>query len=318
MATLPRKRIFPHRANLRINPSPYLQKKLPKLPLRDTSPRRNQLRPPPAEPEPVSQPKTAEPSPSPVSDGGEPFSGGTSFDPNAGLIVDQGGEVPQRKSTGLIAVVAAASLLIGGLAGNLLATRSSKTKMIDAGKAKGAEMLQEIERVKETRSRISLGLTDVKKTLQTDPVKGADMLSKLATENLTDYPKIDKLFGWQFASMGKQGIKRAFNLYEHANGLALDTGTLAAFVKDNAKVLGPAIQGPALFGVATKKSGAVLVEVVQPICNMGEKKPCPQGKAGSAEGYEIREALGGPTAVVLERRSSAPSSRRADLQVRDR
>ena len=55
--------------------------------------------------------------------------------------------------------------------------------------------------------------------------------------------------------------------------------------------------GPSKFGVVYRGEGAVLVELVDVLCNLETKTPC-GADASAAQGYLIRESLGGPEAVV--------------------
>lgn len=265
---------------------------------------------PAAEPEPEAAPAAAEPTPAPVeespvaaapaqSTGGAPFGGGAAFDPNDGLINDGLGDVAPKKSGGLLAVVAAAALAVGGLGGYLAGTASGKSKLIESGKKKGRDMAGEVQRLDETRKRIALQLKDASSALAKDPKKGAEALTKVLTDNVSSkYPKVEKLFGWQLAALDGAAIKRVFALYKDANDLTLDMGTLAAFVNQNAKVLTEGANGPSTFAIMTNKKGAVMVEVVRLLCDLEKKTPCGKGEASKAQGYEIRETLGGPTAVV--------------------
>ncbi|TPV92272.1 MAG: hypothetical protein B7733_26505 [Myxococcales bacterium FL481] len=233
--------------------------------------------------------------------GGEaPFGGGAAFDPDAGLIADAGVDVAPRKSTGLIALVAAASLCLGAAFGWLGRNISDTNARIDSAKRKGAEMAAEVGKVKDRRSRISLGIQDVEGKLAADPAKGAAALAELVTSNLKDFPRADALFGWQLASMHPQSIGSVFKLYEEANGLALDLPYLAQYVNLNAAALRQGMAGPRRFAVRVKEKEhqAVLVEHVADICNLEEKTPCEPGQAAKAVGHSIREAIGGAEVVL--------------------
>jgi hypothetical protein len=159
-------------------------------------------------------------------------------------------------------------------------------------------MFEEVARLKDVRAKISMGMEDVKKATGEDPKKGAEALTSLLTENFGgDQPTEDKLFGWQLASMHPRSINAIFSFYTRYTVLQMALVDLASHMQANAAVLAENA-GPGRFAVINKNTGAVLVEYVQPICNIEEKAPCGEGKEAEAVGYEIRESLGGPTAVV--------------------
>lgn len=265
----------------------------------------------PAEPAPaadipapgqVAQPAPApEPAPAPVAAAapqgdGDPFGGGAAFNPDAGLI-DDVGEVAPRKQTGLIVLAAAAALGVGLGFGWILHQRSDTTARIEAASNKGQKMLEEVQKISETRKKVSLKWEDFKKTAQKDPGAAADMLSNLLAEDLKEFPRADALFGWQLAAMDPAAIKRIFSLYEEANGLYIDLGYLANYMAENKAALKEA-GGPSQFAVINAGPGMQMVELTKAICDLEEKTQCEKGKETEAAGYAVRQEIGGPEAIV--------------------
>ncbi len=234
-----------------------------------------------------------EPPPDPTRDGA--FAGSAqAFDPNDGLIADVGGDVAPRGSKGIVIMAAAGALVFGLALGWMANSWTSRSERMDRAKAKGQKMLAEVQAVVDMRKDISVKFEELKKTIGEDPKAGGAALVELNTSNFEKHPKVDELFGWQLASIHPTGVKKAFELYEEANGLKTDLGYLAGFVTANADSLGQA-GGPAALGVMFDgKGNASLVERVAPLCTVeGEEKPCPPDKANSAAAYMIRDKLGG-------------------------
>lgn len=250
----------------------------------------------------VSQPApapAAEPAqPAAPQGDGDPFGGGAAFDPEAGLI-DDVGEVAPRKQTGLIVLAAVAALGIGIGAGWILHQGNDTRARVAAASKKADEMLAEVQKISETRKKISLQWEDFKKKATSKPEEAADMLTTMLSEDLKEFPSANALFGWQLASMDPAAIKRIFSLYEEANGLFIDLGYLANYVQNNAEALKEA-GGPSQFAVAPAPNGAgmVMVELTKAICNIEEKTQCEKGKEAEAVGYAVREEIGGPEGIV--------------------
>jgi len=226
-------------------------------------------------------------------DGGAPFAPmGGGFDPNAGMLPDTGGDIPQKSNKGLIAMAAGAALIAGVLFGYLGHQITSKSALVQQGRDKGKVMLDEATKVSEMRKGISLKMDDLQKTIATNPDEGAKALVEILTKNFEKSPKVDDLFGWQLAAVNSEGVKRTFDLYEEANGLKVDLGYLAGFVTNNVKALGSG--GPRMFAVLFKGRGVTLVERLEAMC--GDAKaptPCAEGKEGDAIGFNIRTDTGG-------------------------
>lgn len=237
----------------------------------------------------------------PRGDSGTPFGGGDvgGFDPNAGILPDTGGDIPQRGNKGLIALAAGAALIAGVLFGFVGNQITSKGALVQQGKDKGKMMLEEATKVSAMRKSISLKMEELNKTISTNPDAGAKALVEMLTTNFDKSPKVDDLFGWQLAAVNSEGIKRTFDLYEEANGLKIDLGYLAGFVSNNVKAL--ANGGPRMFAVLFKGRGVTLVERLEAQCG-DPKAPaaCAEGKEGEAIGFNIRTDTGGtPTFAAL-------------------
>ncbi len=225
-------------------------------------------------------------------DDGTPFSGGGGgFDPNAGILPDTGGDIPQKSSKGLIALAAGAALVAGILFGFVGNQITSKGAFVQQGRDKGKVMLEEATKVATMRKSISLKMEELNKSIGTNPDAAAKELVTILTTNFEKSPKVDDLFGWQLAAVNGEGIKRTFDLYEEANGLKIDLGYLAGFVTNNVKALTNG--GPRIFAVQFKGRGVTLVERLEPRCG-DPKAPadCPEGKEGDAIGFNVRAEIG--------------------------
>lgn len=252
------------------------------------------------EPAPAYQEPAAAAPAAALSADGDIYSGGAAFDPNDGIIADDGAGVPSRSSTGLALTALAGGVLVGALLGYFGNEVVSKNKMKDAATAKAKTMLAEVERVKETRTKISLQFEDVVKTIDKDPAKGANELAELLVASFgpeSDFPKVESLFGWQLASLHPSSVKKAFALYKASQDLVVDMGFMAQYVSANAKVING--RGPKSYAVVMKDGGAVLVEMAGFMCGEGEEaKACEAGKEKDATAMIIRETPGGPTGPV--------------------
>ncbi len=222
-------------------------------------------------------------------------------------------DVRPRKSTGLMLVVAIAGVGLGSLFGWVGRNVSDTGSRIESAERKGAEMFQEVGRVKDKRARISLGLHAAKEAVLQDPKKGAMAYAELVNTNLKDFPRADALFGWQLASMHPKSITSVFKLYEEANGLALDLPYLAQYVNINGLALRQGMAGPRRFALKRdkKENKGKLVEHVAEICDLEAKTPCKPGQGSKAVGHSIREIVGGPEVVLSNDEVTPISSRGA-------
>ena len=267
-------------------------------------------------PEPVHAPAVGYGAP--ASD--DPFGGGqvnTNFDPSPSFA-DTGGDVPGRSSVGPVLFAGIVALGIGLAVGWLGQRIVSGREKVEAGKAKGVDMIAQVQAVSETRKAVSLGLESAKEVVMQDPKKGAEQLQAINTENFEKMSKIDGLFGWPLGSIHMTGIKKTFELYEHYTRLRTDLGVLAGFLETNAAALQQA-GGPVRFAILFAEGGAQLVEYVAPLCAaapaegappaeekdagkdaaaaLAGAKPC--NDEGKAVGLQIRTQIGGePKAVA--------------------
>lgn len=238
-----------------------------------------------------------EPEPAPAAGGDEPFAGGVAFDPTDGLI-DSGPDVAPRGNKGLMIVLALGSMAFGAMVGYLLNQLTSKKELVEVGAKKGAEIHSEVKAVSDARKTVSLKLDDIKKAVAADPKKGADQLTALMTETFEKHPKVDELFGWQLAAVHPMGVKKVFELYDEANRLKLDLGYLAGFLNAYSGVLAASAKGPKAYAVMATPSGVKMVELVAPLCDLENKKPCQGREAAKAVGYLVRENLGAEPVAV--------------------
>lgn len=238
------------------------------------------------------------PEPAPAPTGDDPFGAGTAaaFDPNEGVI-DAGGEIAPRGNKGIVILAALGAALFGVAVGWQAHNITSTKERVEIGKAKGSQMVAEVQQVSDARKTISLKMEDFKKAMATDPKAGGDLLMQTMGETFEKHPQVDALFGWQLGSVHSSGIQRTFDLYEEANGLKLDLGYLAGFISQNTEAL-KAAGGPTLFGAMAGKNGVTLVAISKFVCNLEEQTPCPQGKEGDAVGFGIHTAIGGEETVV--------------------
>ncbi|MEZ4383159.1 MAG: hypothetical protein R3A79_17660 [Nannocystaceae bacterium] len=241
----------------------------------------------------VSKPAPAQPvaaaAPAKPKAAGDAFGGGgASFDPNEGLIADVGGDFAPKGNKGIVVMAALGALVFGVALGWVLNTISSKGKMVEVGKAKGATMVKEVQEVADLRKKISLKMDDLAKQLATDPAAGAKELKALNDSTFEQHPKVSELFGWQLAAVHPTGIQKTFELYEQANGLKTDLSYLTTFVENYADALKEG-SGPRVFAVKFNKGEAYVVARAAAICG---DAPCEPGKEGSATALQIIEKVG--------------------------
>ena len=244
---------------------------------------------------PAPAPAAAAPAPAkPAGPAGAAFGGGASFDPNDGLIADVGGDLPSRGNKGIVVMAAVGALVFGIAIGWIGNNITSKGALVAVGKAKGADMLKEVQAVSDMRKSISLAMEEIPKKIEADPKAGAQAIKDLNAANFEKAPKVDNLFGWQLAAVHPVGIKKVFELYEEANGLRTDLAFLANFVDSYAAALKEG-SGPRRFAVKFAKGGkALLVAVEGGVCG---DSPCDLGDKGLT-GLSIRETVNGEPASV--------------------
>jgi hypothetical protein len=231
---------------------------------------------------------------------GDVFSGGSTFDPNDGLIGGADIDITPRKNTGLALAALAGGIVIGGMLGWVGHDVSNKRAMAGQAKDKAGKMIDEVARVAETRKTIALQFEDVVKKIKEKPDEGMTELTTLYTNSFgkdANFPQVEDLFGWQLASLHPNSVRRIFGLYKNANDLVMDMGFLAQYVAANSKAMAG---GPKAFAV----SNGTLVEFVGLVCGMegeGEAaKPvdCTAETAAQATHMKVRDTPGGGVKMV--------------------
>ncbi len=240
-------------------------------------------------PAPAPAPAAAAAPPKPAGPAGQAFGGGGSFDPNDGLIADVGGDIPSKGNKGVVIMAAAGALIFGVAIGWIGNNITSKRGVVAVGKAKGAEMLKEVQAVADMRKTISLAMGDIPKQIEADPKAGAEAIKKLNADNFEKAPKVDVLFGWQLAAVHPIGVKKVFELYEEANGLRTDLAYLANFVDNYATALKEG-SGPRRFAVKFAKGKAIVVAIEGAVCGDAD---CDPGNEKNATAYKVVETVGG-------------------------
>jgi hypothetical protein len=159
----------------------------------------------------------------------------------------------------------------------------AKLEFTEQARAKGRTMYAEVIKLAESRKTLAQAITAGQSTLLTDPTPTVAKLTALMTEQFTDRPDLDALFGWQLAGIGADGIHKTFQLYEEANGLRIDLGYLVGFLNANLATLsGPG--GPRQFAVLFARNGAQLVERGDSLCGAS---PC-SGEGARPTHHRIR------------------------------
>jgi hypothetical protein len=192
------------------------------------------------------------------------------FDPDAGLI-DGGPEIKPRGSKGLVMLAAFAAMLLGVVLGWLGNTITSKRANIDAGRAKGEKMVEQVVAVSDARKSVSLAMEDLKKDVAENPTAAADKVTALLTGELTKQPQMSEMFGWQLASVDPAGIKAVFVLYQKLNDLQGNLQVLANFLTSYGSIM--KVGGPQLFGITFTAEGGKLVIITKGLCSETPDKP---------------------------------------------
>lgn len=243
---------------------------------------------PPGEPAPAPAPAAPAPSPEPA----------LRFESSTD---DAGVEIKPRKSRGLTVLVFVAACGFGALAGWLARQGVDTTANVASAKAKGGAAYTEVDRLQKERARVSLGMEDVKTAMAKDPATAATRIQELTTglgAGAVEAP--NSLFGWQMASMHPRAINQVFDFYLRYLTLADALGQLSNHINVNAQQLAAAA-GPGRFVVVYTERGAILQELIRPMCAAEEgapPAPCAEGSEADAVGYEIREAPGAEPQVV--------------------
>ena len=253
--------------------------------------------PPPGQ---VSQPAVPGYSAPAQAAGDDPFGGPAMYnDPTPSY--DSGGDVPSRSSIGVVLFASAIFLAVGlgvGWIGHKIVSGREK---LEAAKAKGQEMLTEVTKVADVRKGVSLKLEEISGKVMADPTEGSNAIIALLQESFDKFPRIENLYGWQLGGIHPTGIKKTFELYEKSTRVRTDLAALAGFLAENAATLKAAQGKPVSFGVKGTENGAVMVEIVAPMCGESLEKldaltPCED--LGKALAFKIREQIGGAEKVL--------------------
>ncbi len=229
----------------------------------------------------------------------DPFGGPAMYEPTPSY--DSGGDVPSRSSIGVVLFASAIFLAVGLGAGWIGHKIMSGREKLDAAKAKGQEMLAEVQKVADVRKGVSLKLEEIQAKVVSDPTEGSNAIIALLQESFDKFPRVENLFGWQLGGIHPTGIKKTFELYEQSNSVRSDLAALAGFLNENAAELKGATGKPVSFGVKFTDKGVVMVEVTAAMCGESLEKldalqPCDD--LGKALALKIREQVGGAEKVV--------------------
>ncbi|HLT35025.1 MAG TPA: hypothetical protein VK034_02040, partial [Enhygromyxa sp.] len=254
-------------------------------------------------------PTYAEPAVAPKRDhiADDPMSGGSAFDPNAGLIDDVGGEIKSGGGIGLPIFAGVIGILVGVGLGWMAHKSTDSRSRVDAAKKKAAVIEAKVNSVEETRATIAMRVGEAQDALAAkEAEKAVEALSGLEPT----FVELGDLFGWQMAAMDPTVIKNIFDLAEANNSLQLDVGILKGWVAANSEILAGRTGGPSSFVVIRSPSGgAILAEYVSAIC-ADIPDPLPEGfdpntlekcegdEILSAKAFLVRTAIGGETSIV--------------------
>jgi len=228
----------------------------------------------------------------PAASGDDPFGGPTnmSYDPGP----DLGGEVPGRSNVGVIAFSGVIFLLIGLGAGWLGHKITSGRDRLEAGRAKGDEMYEEVKKVSDARKGLALKWEELKPQVAMDPAEGSKAIVALMGETFEKSPQLDALFGWQLAAIHSSGIKKVFELYEKTTRVRIELAALAGYLQENASTL-KGTGGPVSFGVKFTAEGAQLVALTAALCSETPADPASLKNCadpGKAAAFKVQESLG--------------------------
>jgi hypothetical protein len=259
------------------------------------------------EPAPAPTPVAAA-APAPRGDiADDPMSGGASFDPNAGLIDDVGGEVKSRSGAGLALFAGLGGVVVGIGLGFMLHKTSDLNMRKDAALKKAEVISAKIAEIDETRSRIALKVGAAKDALEAK--EGDKAVEELLSLEPT-YVELADLFGWQLAAMNETVVKNIFDLAEANNRLQLDVQFAAAWTAANKDILAKKVSAPSSYVVISSPAGGViLAEYVSGICEdlpdpvpedfkPDTLKKCEGEEILNAKAYMVRTEVGGPVSMA--------------------
>jgi hypothetical protein len=237
----------------------------------------------------------------------DPMSGGSAFDPSAGLIEDVGGEIKSGGGIGLPLFAGLVGILVGAGLGWMAHKASDSRSRVDSARKKAATIEERVNKIEETRARIAMKVGEAQDALSAkEPEKAVEALSGLEPT----FIELGDLFGWQMAAMDPVVIKKIFDLAEDNNSLQLDVGILKGWVAQNSEILAGRTVGPSSFVViGSPGSPAVLAEYVAAICDdvpdplpedfkADSLKKCEGDAIISAKNYMVRTSIGGQVSFV--------------------
>ncbi len=261
----------------------------------------------PAPGEALAPEPAAAPAPARQADiGGDPFSGGSSFDPNAGLI-DDVGEIKSGAGLGLPIFAALVGIVIGGGLGWMGHKASDSGKRHSSAIAKAGAIEEKINEIEKNRALTALKFGDAEEAIKT---KDADKAVAALDELEPTFIELSDIFGWQMASMDPKVVKNIFDLAEANNSMQLDIGILKQLLGQNKEILVGRIKGPTAFVVVLNpQGGSLLTEYVNAICeempdpvpegfSVSSLKKCEGEEILNAKAYTVRMELGGEATMI--------------------
>lgn len=236
----------------------------------------------------------------------DPLSGGSAFDPNAGVI-DDIGDIKPKSNVGLPLFAGLIGIAVGGLLGWMAHKATDSRDRVGAARNKAATIQKKVEEIENTRASIALKVGEAKDALEAkEPDKAVEALSGLDPT----FAELGDLFGWQLAAMDPVVVKNIFDLAEANNRLQLDVGILKGWVGANNQILSGRTTGPSSFVVIRgPNGGAILAEYVAGIC-ADVPDPLPEGfdpntlekcegdAILNSKAFLVRTAIGGDVQVV--------------------
>ncbi len=235
------------------------------------------------------------------------FSGGSSFDPNAGVI-DDVGEIKSRGGLGLPIFAGLIGAVVGlglGWMGHKVLDSNAR---VGSAKAKAAEISERVKTIEEARAKLALKIGDAEEAIiAKDGAKMSEALLELNDEPV----EISDMFGWQMATMDPEAVKAFLKLANGYNAMIFQAGFIKALVDMKKDALTAQIGGPTSYVVVRvpETNKVVLAASVSAICealpepaegveiDYDKLKRC-AGDVAEATAIEVRTELGAGTAVI--------------------
>lgn len=237
----------------------------------------------------------------------DPFSGGASFNPDAGLI-DDVGEIKGKSNIGLTIFAGLIGIVVGAGLG-WMGHRATDSRMRhDAAIAKAKKIEEKINEIEKNRALIALKVGDAEEALSSKkPEEAIAALNELEPT----FIELKEIFGWQMASMDQTVVKAIFDLAEANNSMQIDVGILKGWVTQNAEILTERVTGPSSFVVIANQEagGSIMAEYVSAICEeipeplpedfkVDSLKKCEGEEILKANAYVVRMEIGGDTSMI--------------------